>query len=248
MSRSSGRSKRRRGLIIALDGPAGVGKSAVGTLVAKKLGYRFINTGEMYRALTWKALREGVDVADARALTRLAHGIRWEFKALEEGVVIRTFVDGRNVSNYIRDERVGRNSSKVAGVPGVRKLLRTMQRRLGRDGGIVMEGRDITTNVFPDADFKIYLDASLEERASRRTKQLRQQGKAADLEKIKRGIRQRDKQDSQRKINPLTQAKDAFVIDSTRLTLHQVADEILKLICARGRGRGVAARRGARKR
>ncbi len=236
---------RRRGMVIALDGPAGVGKSTVGTLVAKRLGYRFINTGEMYRALTWKALQEGVSVGDARALTRLAHKIQWEFKALEDRVVIRTFVDGRNVANHIRDERVGRNSSKVAGVPGVRKLLRTMQRRLGKDGGIVMEGRDITTNVFPDADFKVYLDASIEERASRRTKQLRQQGKAADLKKIKEGIFQRDKQDSQRKINPLMQAKDAFVIDSTRLTLHQVADEILKLLRPRGPGRG--ARRGTRK-
>ncbi len=243
-----------------MDGPAGVGKSAVGSLVAKKLGYRFINTGEMYRALTWKAFQEGVDVADARALTRLARRIRWEFKVLDDGVVIRTFVDGRNVANYIRDERVGRNSSKVAGVPGVRKLLRTMQRRLGRDGGIVMEGRDITTNVFPDADFKVYLDASIEERASRRTKQLRQQGKAADLEKISQSILQRDKQDAQRKINPLRQAKDAFVIDSTQLTLHQVAEEILRMMNARrgpgrgavprGLGKGVAARRarGSRKR
>lgn len=219
--------RRKNGLVIAMDGPAGVGKSTVGNLVAKELGYRFINTGEMYRALTWRALEEGLDLRDAAALTRLARSIEWGFRTTEDGVTLRTFVDGRNVANFIRDERVGKNSSTVAAVSGVRRHLRGLQRTLGKDGGVVMEGRDITTNVFPDADFKVYLDASIEERAQRRTKQLRAQGKEADYEAIHAAIAARDRQDSRRKINPLRRAKDALHIDSTRMTLHEVADAIL---------------------
>lgn len=230
---ANGRRPRRKGLIIAMDGPAGVGKSTVGTLVAKRLGYRFINTGEMYRALTWKALADGLDPADGRALTALAKRLAWEFKTVGDGVVIRTFIDGQGVTQQIRDERVGQNSSLVAGVPGVRKHLRALQRRLGREGGIVMEGRDITTIVFPDADFKVYLDASVEERARRRTQQLRQQGKPADFDRILSAILRRDKQDLERRINPLRQADDAVVIDSTKLTLRQVAGRILKLLRAK---------------
>ncbi|MEK7743365.1 MAG: (d)CMP kinase, partial [Elusimicrobiota bacterium] len=135
----------------------------------------------------------------------------------------------------IRDERVGKNSSTVAGIPGVRRHLRALQRELGREGGVVMEGRDITTNVFPDADFKVYLDASISERAQRRTKQLRAQGKEADYEAIHAAIAARDDQDSRRKINPLRRASDALHIDSTRMTLHEVADRILDGIRARGR-------------
>ena len=229
--------RRKNGYVIAIDGPAGVGKSTIGTYVAKELGYRFINTGEMYRALTWKALEEGVDTRDAAALTKLAERLDWDFRANEEGVIIRTFIDGAPVTAQIREERVGMNSSLVAGVPGVRKKLRALQRALGEDGAIVMEGRDITTVVFPDADFKIYLDASIEERARRRTKQLRAAGKKADLEKIRESIIQRDMQDLQRRINPLRQAADADVIDSTDLTMLEVAGRILSLIRERERGR-----------
>ena len=229
--------RRAKGYVIAIDGPAGVGKSTIGTYVAKELGYRFINTGEMYRALTWKALEEGVDARDGAALTKLAERLDWDFRANEEGVIIRTYIDGAPVTTQIREERVGMNSSLVAGVPGVRKKLRALQRALGEEGAIVMEGRDITTVVFPDADFKIYLDASIEERARRRTKQLRASGKKADLEKIRESIIQRDMQDLQRRINPLRQAADAEVIDSTSLTMLEVAGRILSLIKERERGR-----------
>lgn len=229
--------RRKNGFVIAIDGPAGVGKSTIGTHVAKELGYRFINTGEMYRALTWKALEEGVDTRDGAALTKLAERLAWDFRANEEGVIIRTYIDGAPVTTQIREERVGMNSSLVAGVPGVRKKLRALQRELGEQGGIVMEGRDITTVVFPDADFKIYLDASIEERARRRTKQLRAAGKKADLDKIRESIVQRDMQDLQRRINPLRQAADADVIDSTNLTMLEVAGRILSLIRESERGR-----------
>ena len=226
----------RKEWIIAMDGPAGVGKSTVGHLVARKLGYHFINTGEMYRALTWKALREGIDVKDAVALTALAERVRWEFKPTEEGTTLKTFIDGEGVTLQIRDEQVSKHSSTVAGVPGVRRRLRGLQRELGEAGGIVMEGRDITTNVFPDADFKIYLDAAPEERARRRYRQLRASGKEGAIEDILKAMTARDRQDSERKINPLRQAADALVIDSTDLSLHEVAEKILDHIRAR-RGR-----------
>lgn len=226
----------RRRLVIAIDGPAGVGKSSVGCLVAKRLGYKFINTGEMYRALTWKAMEEDADLQDGRVLTGLARRLRWGFETGPEGVVIRTTLDGRSVSKHIVDERVSRNTSAIAGVPGVRKHLRMLQRRLGRDGGIVMEGRDIATNVFPDAELKIYLDASIDERASRRTRQLRSQGHKVRLCDIRQAIAERDRHDLQRRINPLRQAKDAVVVDSTSLTLQAVAGRILRLVKAR-RGR-----------
>ena len=222
---------KRKGLVIAMDGPAGVGKSTVGNLVAKSLGYKFINTGEMYRALTWKALEDGLDLNDNEKVLALAKGLRWEFKPVEEGgTTLKTFIDGTGVTLQIREERVSVNSSLVAGNPGVRKFLSKLQRELGEGGSIVMEGRDITTNVFPDADVKIYLDASPEERADRRYRQLKAAGQEADRDKILAAILKRDLNDLKREINPLKQAPDALVIDSTKLTMHQVADKILRRI------------------
>ena len=223
----------QKGFIIAMDGPAGVGKSTVGQCVAKRLGYHFINTGEMFRALTWKALEDGVDVGDQRAVVALARRLKWEFRPTDGGVMLKTFIDGRGVTVQIREERVSANSSAVAANPGVRRFLCSLQRRLGRQGGIVMEGRDITTHVFPDADFKFYLDASSEERARRRYRQLKASGLSADLAKIHAAILQRDLNDLKRKINPLSQAADATVIDSTHLSMRQVAQKMLRLVRAR---------------
>ncbi len=221
--------RRRKGLIIAMDGPAGVGKSTIGGLLAKSLGYQFINTGEMYRALTWKALEEGLDLDDQDGVLALAKRLRWEFKPIEEGgSTLKTFVDGAPVTVQIREERVSVNSSRVAANPGVRKFLSKLQRDLGEEGAIVMEGRDITTHVFPDADVKIYLDASPEERASRRYRQLKAAGQEADRAAILSAILKRDLNDLKREINPLKQAPDALVIDSTQLTMHQVAEKILR--------------------
>ena len=222
-------SKRRTGLIIAMDGPAGVGKSTIGGLLAKSLGYQFINTGEMYRALTWKALEEGLDLDDHDAVLALAKDLKWEFKPVEEGgTTLKTYIDGVPVTVQIREERVSVNSSRVAANPGVRKFLSKLQRDLGEEGAIVMEGRDITTNVFPDADAKVYLDAAPEERAARRFKQLKAAGQQADKAAILSAILKRDLNDLKREINPLKQAPDALVIDSTHLTMHQVADKILR--------------------
>lgn len=232
---------RRKGLVIAMDGPAGVGKSTVGNLVAKSLGYKFINTGEMYRALTWKALEDGIDLNDNEAVLVLAKSLDWAFKPVDEaGTTLKTFINGTGVTQQIREERVSVNSSLVAGNPGVRKFLSKLQRNLGEGGAIVMEGRDITTNVFPDADFKIYLDASPEERADRRYRQLKAAGQEADRDKILAAILKRDLNDLKREINPLKQAPDALVIDSTKMTMHQVAEKILRRIKtgAKANGRG----------
>ncbi|MBI3564925.1 MAG: (d)CMP kinase [Elusimicrobia bacterium] len=227
--------RRRKGMIIAMDGPAGVGKSTVGGLVAKSLGYKFINTGEMYRALTWRALEDGVDLDDLDAVVSLAKRLTWEFKPVEEGgITLKTFLDGVPVTGQIREERVSINSSRVAANPGVRKFLSKLQRELGEDGAIVMEGRDITTHVFPDADVKIYLDASPEERATRRYRQLKAAGQEADRNAILAAILKRDLNDIKREINPLKQAADALVIDSTKLTMHEVAETILRTV-RRGR-------------
>lgn len=216
--------------IIAMDGPAGVGKSTVGSLVAKKLGYHFINTGEMYRALTWKSLEEKLDLRDEKAVEDLAKNLTWEFKPTEEGTTLKTYINGQGVTAQIRDERVSANSSIVAANKGVRKFMCRLQRRLGRKGGIVMEGRDITTHVFPDADFKIYLDASIDERATRRYRQLKAAGEPADRQRIKEAILTRDLNDLKRQINPLTQARDAIVIDSTHMTMHEVARRIVRMV------------------
>jgi cytidylate kinase len=224
-------SKKRKGMIIAMDGPAGVGKSTVGGLVAKSLGYKFINTGEMYRALTWRALEDAVDLDDHEAVVALAKRLNWEFKPVEEGgITLKTYLDGVPVTGQIREERVSINSSRIAANPGVRKFLSKLQRELGEDGAIVMEGRDITTHVFPDADVKIYLDASPEERATRRYRQLKAAGQEADRNAILAAILKRDLNDIKREINPLKQAADALVIDSTRLTMHEVAEQILRSV------------------
>lgn len=214
--------------VIAIDGPAGAGKSTVGKLAASRLDYRFLNTGEMYRALTWRVLQARISTSDEESIIRLAEKIKWEFKSIA-GPAIRTFADGVLVGRQILDERVGKKSSLVAGLPSVRKFMRKIQRALGSVGGIVMEGRDIGTNVFPDADLKIYLEASSRERALRRFRQLRKQGFKADYDVILDSIRKRDSQDARRRINPLKKARDSVVIDTTKMTLRQVASRILEL-------------------
>ncbi|MBI4677095.1 MAG: (d)CMP kinase [Elusimicrobia bacterium] len=232
------RRRRRKGLVIAIDGPAGVGKSTVGRLVARTMGYHFINTGEMFRALAWKALADGVDVDDQAAVTALALRLRWEFRPSADGT-LKTFIDSQAAAERIRDERVSAASSAVAANPGVRRFMCLLQRRLGAGGSIVMEGRDIGTHVFPDADHKIYLDAAVDERARRRYRQLKFSGVRVRLQAVREAMLKRDLNDLKRKINPLSLAPDAVVVDSTRLTLREVAGKIVGLIRAglrRGNG------------
>ncbi len=222
--------KRSKGIIIAIDGPAGVGKSTVGRMVAEDLNYSFISTGKMYRALAWKALAAGADLEDEAALMRLARASKWELRPSDTPEP-RLCLDGKPLDSEITDETVAKASSSVSKSAGVRRFMRDMQRGIGAEGGVVMEGRDIGTNVFPDAEVKIYLDASPQARARRRVGQLREQGLEADYAATLDFIVKRDDADSRRKNNPLKQAGDGHYVDSTGLDQGQVVTEILRL-CA----------------
>ncbi|MCX5784100.1 MAG: (d)CMP kinase [Elusimicrobia bacterium] len=221
-------SKRKNGIIVAIDGPAGVGKSTVGRMVAERLKYGFLSTGKMYRALAWKALQAGLDLADEDALMDLAGKLKWGF-ARGTGSELLVSIDGRALTREITTESVGKATSALALLGRVRGFMRDMQRGAGAEGGLVMEGRDIGTNVFPDAELKIYLDASPEARAERRFRQLSEQGLRAEYAQILDFIIKRDAQDSQRKNNPLKKAEDGFYLDSTRITRAQAVEEIVKL-------------------
>lgn len=220
---------RKNGLVIAIDGPAGVGKSTVGKAIAAQFGYGFINTGEMYRALAWKLLRDGIDISDEASVERVLRASKWDF-VKGEGVALRTLIDGTDPGAALRSEAASKTSSAIAKQAAVRSLMKDMQRRLGSDGGIVMEGRDIGTAVFPDAELKIYLDASPQERAKRRVLQLEQEGYEADYDAILAGIIARDGNDSGRKLAPLKKAADSVVVDTSTLTLEQVTAELLTLV------------------
>lgn len=217
-------------LIVAIDGPAGAGKSTIAKIVAKKLHYLYIDTGAMYRAVTWKAFQEKVSLRDDKALVQLTEKMKILLKQDRKNNLLRVLVDGEDVTNKIRTEKVSRNTNTVAAVQGVRKILRDNQRAMGKNGGVVMEGRDIGTAVFPDAHIKFYLDASPSERAQRRYKELKAKGKRVSLERIAHALAQRDYKDKHRGISPLRQAKDAIVFDSTHLSLEQVAQNILEHI------------------
>ncbi|MDO8806728.1 MAG: (d)CMP kinase [Elusimicrobiota bacterium] len=219
---------RPDGIVIAIDGPAGVGKSTVGRLVAGRLGYSSISTGKMYRALAWKALENGISLEDDESLVKLAGSLKWGFPkgpGPEAGVSL----DGRGLDLELSEERVSKASSGIAKLAGVRLFMCGMQRAAGISGGVVMEGRDIGTNVFPDAELKVYLDASPEARARRREGQLKEQGLEADYARILDFIIKRDAQDSGRKINPLKKAEDAHYLDSTALPCEKVVDAIVDL-------------------
>lgn len=219
---------RPKGIIIAIDGPAGVGKSTVGKLVAGRIGYSFVSTGRMYRALAWKAMEAGQDLEDEAGLVALAGRLKWEFPK-GAGPEADVALDGRRLERELTDERVGKASSGIARLAGVRLFMKEMQRNAGQGGGVVMEGRDIGSNVFPDAELKIYLDASPRARAERRVSQLREQGLEADFSRILDFIVKRDAQDRGRANNPLIKAADAHYLDSTSVPREKVVDAIVEL-------------------
>lgn len=216
----------RTHLIIAIDGPSGAGKGTISREVARRLGYRHIDTGAMYRAVAWKALREGVDLTDGPASADAARRARI---VVGDGVVM---VDGHDVARAIRTPEIDAAAAAVARQPGVRELLIAEQRDIGRAGGVVMEGRDIGTVVFPGADVKIYLDATPEERARRRAHDPAHALSAgsATVGDVATALEARDLSDRTRSTSPLTRADDAVEIDTTGLAIEDVIERVLALV------------------
>jgi cytidylate kinase len=219
-----------RRLVIAIDGPSGAGKSTAGRALAARLGYVFLDTGAMYRALALKALREQVALDDAAAVVALGERTRIE---LDGAGGRRVRLDGADVSADIRTREVSTASSRISVHPDLRKLLVARQRELGKDGGIVMDGRDIGTHVFPDADVKFYLDADPRHRAERRHQELRAAGVESSVDAIEREIRARDHADTTRADSPLTRADDAVHVDTTVLDADQVLAQMLEIVDSR---------------
>ncbi len=216
---------KKNGLIIAIDGPSGAGKSTVARLLAQRLGYIYIDTGALYRSLGWKAKQERLDPVDEKSLADLC--ARTEVTIRKDNSDPRFYVDGFDVTGEIRTPEMGMMASVVSKSPAVRARLLTLQRELGKNGGVVMDGRDIGTIVFPDADWKFFLEASAEERGKRRYLELKEKGMDVDLARITREIEERDQQDSGRSIAPLRKADDALLIDSSFLSIDQVVDRML---------------------
>lgn len=213
--------------IVAIDGPAGAGKSTVARMVADRLGYLYIDTGAMYRAVAWKVLEEKLPLSDEGKITALANRLDIHFEKQDGAQHI--LADGEDVTEAIRTPEATRLSSPVSAIHGVRKRMVDLQRKMGEEGGIVMEGRDIGTVVFPGAEVKVFLTASANERAQRRTLELKEKGVEADVEQIAAEIRERDLRDSSRKHAPLKQAKDAVLIETDSMTAEQVADRIVEI-------------------
>lgn len=221
--------------IIAIDGPAASGKSTLGHKLAQALDYLYFDTGVMYRAVTWLALHLGLEISDEAAITRLAEDTRIDVcpPSVEDGRAYDVLVDQRDITWDIRSPEVERHVSPVSAYPGVRAALSAQQRRIGLRGRVVMVGRDIGTVVLPDADVKIYLDASVEERARRRHLELLQRGEPADYDAILRAMRRRDEIDSSRAVAPLRPADDAHILCSNGLDADQVLERALALVHAK---------------
>lgn len=227
-------------LIIAIDGPVGSGKSTVAQRVAEMLGYIYLDSGAMYRAVAWKALRNGVSFDAEEGLAELARATRIDLVSDDGG--FRVLVDGTDVTDQIRSPAVAQAASKVAVNSAVRAVLVAEQRRAAAGGGVVMEGRDIGTVVFPDADLKIFLDASVEVRAERRRLQYAQKGERLEFSEVLEQVRQRDKRDRERAVSPLLRAHDSVYVDNTAMS----PEETARLIVFLAREHETAAKAEAR--
>jgi cytidylate kinase len=221
--------------IITIDGPAASGKSTLGQKLAGVLGYLYFDTGVMYRAVTLLALRQGVDINDEAAITAMAERVQIDVRppSIQDGRAYDVMLDGQDITWDIRRPEVEAQVSPVSAYPGVRKALSAQQRRIGERGQVVMVGRDIGTVVLPEAELKIYLDASVEERARRRYLELRQRGEPADYAQILDAMRRRDRIDSHRKVAPLRPARDAHILCSDGLDADQVLELARSLVFER---------------
>jgi len=223
------------GIIVAIDGPAGAGKSTTSREVAKILGFLYIDTGAMYRAVGLKLKELGLSLSDKGKIIDIAKNSKIDFKW--ENGELKVFLDNRDVTNDIRTNGIGRIASAVSVIPEVRDMLVAQQREYGKKYDIVMEGRDIGTNVFPGADVKIYMEASVEERAKRRMLDYKKIGKEISMEEVIEEIKERDHRDSSRSYAPLKKAKDAIVIDTTNMSFDEQVKKIVEIIkdrCLKG--------------
>ena len=220
---------RKNGLVISIDGTAGTGKSTVGKAVAQKLGYGFLSTGELYRALAYKVYEAQLPPEDGAAVLALAKRLQFTF-VRQSDAVLKMHVDGEFLGATLHLEEVGNVASKVSTHKEARAVLTEKMRQAGQDGGIIMEGRDIGTVVFPDAEVKFYLSATPQERAKRRVKQLEEAGESPDYEKILALIEERDYRDSHRAASPLRPADGAVIIDTSSMTQDEVIQTVLEKI------------------
>ncbi|HNW60578.1 MAG TPA: (d)CMP kinase [bacterium] len=227
-------SAARHKLTITIDGPAGSGKSTTARRVAARLGYLYLDSGALYRAVTLAALRQHADFSDPGALAAIARSCQIELIATPGG--LQVLLHGEDVSATIRTPEVAQAIGPVAANPGVRQALLEQQRRMGEQGGIVAEGRDMGSVVFPHAEIKIFLVASIDERARRRQKELQEQGIAADYEELVRSISKRDNDDSHREVSPLRKPADALELDTTRLSVTEQVERIVEVARHRGAG------------
>ncbi len=214
-------------LIVAIDGPASSGKSTTAKLLAEKLGYLYIDTGAMYRAITLLAIRNNI-LKNEDEIIKLANKVDIQLK-FDKGQTY-VFVDGVDVSEEIRSIEVSKNVSPVSKIEEVRKTMVQKQRMMGLNGGVVVEGRDITTVVFPNADLKIFLTATIEERAKRRVKEYRSKGIEIDFDQVVENITERDRIDSSREVSPLKKSEDAIEIDTSNLTIDEQVNIILQKV------------------
>ncbi|WP_339227958.1 (d)CMP kinase [Oceanobacillus sp. FSL K6-2867] len=218
----------KKNIAIAIDGPAAAGKSTVAKIIAEKLSYIYIDTGAMYRALTLKAISREINLENDKAILEVLMQTAIELKQSEAGQIV--LIDGKDVTNEIRFQNVTTKVSHVAKHASVRKEMVRRQQEMAKDRGVVMDGRDIGTHVLPDAEVKIFLIASVEERAKRRYEENIKKGIASNMEDLKKEIEERDRIDTNREASPLIKAKDAIEVDTTSLSISEVADEILKAV------------------
>ena len=217
----------KKNIQIAIDGPAGAGKSTIAKIVAETLGFTYIDTGAMYRAVTYKALKQNIHLDEEEKLTEMLAVSVIDLKPSEQGQLV--FLDGENVSAEIRSNEVTSSVSQVAAHARVRELLVAEQQKLAAKGGVVMDGRDIATHVLTDAELKIFMSATVEERAKRRFIDNEKRGITSSIETLQEEIALRDKMDSEREASPLIQAEDALFLDTTDLSIDEAAQAILKL-------------------
>ena len=213
-------------MIITIDGPAGAGKSTVSKVLAKRLGYIYLDTGSLYRALAYKALKDKIVLDDLYALNSLCSNTSIVLKNIDGQM--KVYVDGEDVGDKIRTEEIGLTASKISAFAIVRQRLLQLQREAGAQGGIVTEGRDMGSVVFPHADYKFYLDADIEERIRRRHKELLGKGNSSELQSIQKDMLARDKQVSKREIAPLKPTSSSIIIDSTKLSVPEVIEKIIQ--------------------